>query len=231
MPTDRTTLLRCTIVSLLLAVGLTWSSVAFADYPMRVAQLERERLELAHDLEAGEADVDVLRDELKRRILELARRWMGTRWGLGAPQTKTPGQGKINCGMFVATVLGDAGIVVNRTRLQRQPAELIIKTFSRPTDIARFRNDDMATFLEGVRAMGDGIYIIGLDFHVGLLQVEGDDVRFIHASYVTHTVVNEDAAKAVPITTSKYRVVGKLLADRMVHQWAKKVRFRVKGHW
>lgn len=208
-----------------------FASNAGADYPADVAQLEVRRAELADELARGESDLKTLREEMERRILALASAWMGTRWGLGAPQTKTPGEGKINCGMFVATVLGDAGVVVNRSKLQRQPAELIIKTFSRPDDVARFRNDDMETFLRGVRDMGEGLYIIGLDFHVGLLSVSGDDVRFIHASYVTHTVVDEDAATAEPIVTSKYRVVGKLLDDRMVQRWAAQKRYAVKGNW
>ncbi len=223
--------IRQTLVAALIAIAALAPSVASADYPAKVERLAREHQALAKNVEDGKAGLATLRTELQRRILSLADDWMGTRWGLGAPQADEPGDGKINCGMFVATVLGDAGIIVNRVKLQRQPAELIIKTFSKPGDIARFRNDDMETFLEGVRTMGDGLYIIGLDFHVGLLSVSGDDIRFIHASYVTNTVVDEDAASAVPITTSKYRVVGKLLDDRMVRKWVEGRRFEVKGDW
>ena len=201
---------------------------ALADYPEFVAELEEERTELAED---RDRPTEALRRQLQQRMLKVAEEWMGTRWGLGRPQAKQPGDGKINCGMFVATVLGDAGIEVDRVKLQRQPAELIIKTFSKSDDIRRFRNDPVETFLTGTREMGDGLYIIGLDFHVGLLHVDGDDVRFIHASYVTHTVVSEDAASAEPIVTSKYRVVGKLLDDRMIRRWLDGERYRVVGNW
>lgn len=201
---------------------------AFADdYSTLVGNLNTQRVELA----AEAPGLEEARVELERRISLLAAEWLGTRWGLGLPQTSVPGEGKINCGMFVGTVLSDAGIVVDRKKLQRQPAELIIKTFSKPDDIERFRNATMPTFLDGVRAMGDGFYIIGLDFHVGFLRVAGDDVRFIHASYVTHIVIDEDAGEAEPIVTSKYRVVGKLADDSMVRRWLQGERFEVKGDW
>lgn len=158
--------------------------------------------------------------------------WYGTTWGLGGPQTQTPGSGKINCGMFVGRTLVDAGVNVRHKKLQRQPAELIIKSLVPKRLIRRFRRKPMPTFLEGVRAMGPGLYIIGLDFHVGFLKVEDDgDVRFIHASYVTKTVLDEPAAQAVPIKTSKYRVVGKLFAPELLSKWRAGRRVKVLGRW
>ena len=67
----------------------------------------------------------------------------------------------------------------------------------------------MKRFLDSVREMGPGLFIIGLDFHVGfLLQDAKGNIRFIHSSYETNLVRNEPASKAQPIITSKYRVVG-----------------------
>lgn len=77
----------------------------------------------------------------------------------------------------------------------------------------------------------EGGHIIGLDFHVGCLIVEGQDIRFIHASNITHTVVDEPAARAIPIVTSRYRVVGKLLDDAMIEAWLGAKRIDVKGRW
>ena len=97
--------------------------------------------------------------------------WYGTTWGLGAPQTKTPHEGKINCGMFVGRTLVDAGFNINASKLQRQPAELIIKTLVPKSHIKRWRNKPTEAFIEGIKEMGPGLYIIGLDFHVGYLLV------------------------------------------------------------
>ena len=57
------------------------------------------------------------------------------------------------------------------------------------------------------------------------------EVRFVHASYVTHTVVDELALDAEPIVTSKYRVVGKLFDDAMLDAWTSARRLPVLGNW
>lgn len=161
----------------------------------------------------------------------LTQHWMGTTWGLGLPQSDTPGVGKINCGTFVGTILSHLGVNVNVKKLQRQPSELIIKTFVRGRDIVRFRNRPTDEFVARVAALGDGVYIIGLDFHVGFLRVRDGEVRFVHASYVTHTVVDELASEAEPIRSSKYRVVGKIFDAKMMRDWRAGRRIPVVGNW
>jgi hypothetical protein len=89
----------------------------------------------------------------------------------------------------------------------------------------------MEKFLTSVREMGPGLFIIGLDFHVGFLIQTDTDLRFVHASYETETVVDESAAEAMPITSSKYRVVGKLLTDSNIEDWLDGRRIKVKGNW
>ncbi len=213
-----------TLQTLIIVLALFTSAVATAnDYE----QLQTQAVEVR----SSGPTVDEARTALTEVIVSLSQEWLGTRWGLGLPQSSTPQEGKINCGTFVGTLLVHAGFDVNHKKLQRQPAELIIKTFAGKDDIRRFRNRSMDEFVEGVREMGDGLYIIGLDFHVGYLLVEGESVRFIHASYVTETVVDEDAATAEPIVTSKYRVVGRLLTDETVKKWIAKKKIQVKGSW
>ena len=190
-----------------------------------------ELQEQADALRASPSNNAKARDELTRIVVGLSDVWLGTTWGLGRPQSAVPGQGKINCGTFVGTLLVHAGLNVNHKKLQRQPAELIIKSFASGDDIKRFRNRPMQAFLDGVRQMGDGLYIIGLDFHVGFLLVAGQSVRFIHASYVTETVVNEDAATAIPIQTSRYRVVGRVFTKAVLKKWRDGQKITVVGSW
>ena len=168
---------------------------------------------------------------IQAQVRRVAGRWIGTRWGLGAPQTRTPGEGKINCGTFVGTVLRDAGFVVDVDHLQRQPSQLIIASFVGADRVRKWSNASMERFLADLRRMGPGLYIIGLDFHVGFLLQSEDEVRFVHASYLTKTVVDEPAAAARPIADSKYRVVGKLLDRGNLRDWLEGNRIRVKGHW
>lgn len=172
------------------------------------------------------------RAHIQASVVALGTRWLGTAWGLGTPQAQVPGPGKINCGTFVGTVLRDAGFVVDVRTLQRQPSQLIIASFVAGKDrVKKFSNASMEDFLAEVRAMGPGLFIIGLDFHVGLLHQTERDLRFIHASYETRTVVDESAALATPIVTSKYRVVGKILTDANVRAWLAGDRIEVQGTW
>ncbi|MCP4449614.1 MAG: hypothetical protein GY811_30435 [Myxococcales bacterium] len=150
---------------------------------------------------------------------------------LGSPQTSTPQVGKINCGTFVGRILSDAGFNVNVRKLQRQPSQLIIKSFVSGSRIRKLSNKPMKKFLASVREMGPGLFTIGLDFHVGFLLQTDDDLRFIHASFETETVVNEDAATAMPIVTSGYKVVGKVLSPANIRSWVGGEKIAVKGNW
>lgn len=87
----------------------------------------------------------------------------------------------------------------------------------------------MNRFLSSVREMGPGLFIIGLDLHVGLLLQTDNELRFIHSSVMPGWVVNEDATIAPLIKNSGYRVVGKLLGRGNIASWLGKKRIRVKG--
>lgn len=212
----------------LFVLVLMWATPAFAQatYPQTVAQTGGLRTSAASMSDAA------LERALVAQMEALFSHWYGTAWGLGGPQTQEPGPGKINCGMFVGRTLVDAGANVRHIKLQRQPASLIIKSLVPKRLIRHFRNKSMDTFIKGVQAMGPGLYIIGLDFHVGFVLVKPDhEVRFIHASYVTKTVLNESARDAIPIKTSKYRVVGKLFSREYLKKWRRGKRFEVLGRW
>ncbi len=226
-------LLRLAVVCALLAGGALPAAHA-GRYQDAIHRAEARRVEWAArwaESEDRAALVAPIADEITRQVHALAGRWLGTRWGLGAPQTRIPGEGKINCGTFVGTVLRDAGFAVDVDKLQRQPSQLIIASFVGARRTRKWSDASMDRFIAEVRAMGPGLYIIGLDFHVGFLVQTERDLRFIHASYVTKTVVDEPAASARPITESRYRVVGKLLDRSNVRDWLERRPIRVKGHW
>lgn len=205
-----------------------------AEYADLVRSIEARRLGLSTRWAAG-GDRDAIAQraaaEIRAAVIDLARRWLGTRWGLGPPQAREPGPGKINCGTFVGTVLRDAGFRVDVGKLQRQPSQLIIRSFVGPPRTRRWSNASMERFLADMRRMGPGLFIVGLDFHVGLLVQTDRELRFIHASYVTRTVVDEPAAVAPPIVDSKYRVVGKLLDRANLEAWLEGRPIAVQGTW
>jgi hypothetical protein len=114
----------------------------------------------------------------------------------------------------VATVLRDAGYRLERIRLAQQASEHIIQTFVSERHIRRFNDASLGRFLRAVRADGEGMYIVGLDSHVGLLVCEPRGEFFIHSSGLRPwCVVKEPAAKSAALLASRYRVYGKLTDD------------------
>lgn len=223
--------LTCVVIAGTMAVSPAASAGDYADLEQTIAE-RRAALAERWDSAEDRADVEATaRAEILDNVTRLAAMWLGTRWGLGLPQLTEPGDGKINCGTFVGTVLRDAGFAVRVKKLQRQPSQLIIRSFVGSDRMKKFSNASMKKFLADVRDMGPGLFIIGLDLHVGFLVQTDDDLRFIHASYETETVVDEAAATATLIVDSKYRVVGKILDDDNVRDWLAGRRIRVKGNW
>lgn len=214
---------------------LITASAGAEDYDALKSELSRQQHVLGEHVDPSSlepSEKKSVHNTLMAGIERLFDAWEGTRWGLGLPQTQTPGGGKINCGMFVGTVLVHAGFQIDHKKLQRQPAELIIKSLAPASKIARFRNAPMDEFLEGVREHGPGLYIIGLDYHVGFLVVgQKGEIRYVHSSVVTRKVVDMKAAGAPTIVTSKYRVVGKILQDDMLQSWLTKREIPVLGDW
>jgi len=170
-----------------------------------------------------------LEQHLLGRIDALHKRWLGTRWGLGMPQTTRPQQGKVNCGLFVALILRYAGFNFNIWTFNRQAARDAIWSMAPRGQRRSFYRVKMKRFLAGVKKMGPGLFLIGLDFHIGFLRQDEAGLRFVHASYVDKKVVDEPASEAIPILTSRSRVVGKILQPKMLRWWLTDRRIKILG--
>jgi hypothetical protein len=189
-------------------------------YRETLAAVDRERLELAR--EYASAGTDSARAALLDAAGQLLRRaavaavvphWLGTRWDFNGT-TQIPGQGAIACGYFVTTLLRDLGVALDRIGLAQEPAERIIRALVAPAQISRFSDTPHERLLAALRRQGDGLYLVGLDIHVGFIVQEGETVHFIHSSYgEPRCVVVEEASAAPILAGSRYRVLGKLSGD------------------
>jgi hypothetical protein len=194
-------------------------------YPAVLAAAERERAGLAAELRGA-------RDEqAENRILDRARAalgrivadsilpaWNGTPWSLGGTAVG-PGEKPVACGYFVSTALEHAGLRVERRRLGQQAAENIVRTLVPADRVARFRRTPLDLFLHTVAGGGDGVYLVGLDYHVGFLVIEGGTSFFHHASRQAGQVVREPAVLSRALASSSYRVVGKLFDRGLAGTW------------
>jgi len=195
-----------------------WITLSFAadvgpqrePYADVVASLESRRRRLTEVSEAR----SVLRDAI---IDDLLPRWTGTPWAFYGDADE-PGVEPVACGYYVSGILRDAGLRVERQRLAQQAAEHIIQTFVPEERIRRFRDASAADVVAHV-AQRDGVWIVGLDFHVGFLVAEEGVVRFCHSTFVDAEGALCEDPLASPGFVSRYRVVGELLGDDVVRGW------------
>jgi hypothetical protein len=201
----------------------TASSQNYKEIP---AKLESKRLSLASRYQqASSAERTGVLAEARTAITQsiyddLFPAWYGTAWDFN-DTSEVPQQGKIACGYFVTTILRDAGLKVERVRLAQQASEHIILSLTTEPLVKRFRRVAIGDFVNAVKEWGPGIYIVGLDVHVGFIINTGNEVYFIHSSYVDpFMVVRENAIESPVLVASKYRVLGKVFADdRLISNW------------
>jgi hypothetical protein len=174
----------------------------------------------AHPDKRHDVFVQAERAVYESLVRDLFGFWLKTPWNYNGT-TQTPGKGKIACGYFVTTVLRDAGFNVERAKLAQQASEKIIKSLTLARNIKRYSNTPLKAFVDSVKRMGRGVYIVGLDSHVGFLVVDGRDVWFVHSSSLPPScVVREKAIESTSLRTSKYRVVGAVTGDRaLLWKW------------
>ncbi|MFT3681627.1 MAG: hypothetical protein QM791_15255 [Ferruginibacter sp.] len=132
--------------------------------------------------------------------------WYGTPWDFNGTSTQ-PGTGSIACGYFVTTVLQDAGVTINRSKMAQCASSILVEKTC--TAIERYSNKTIEHFVNGVKLKGKGLYITGLDAHTGFIYNDGREVYFIHSSiYPPRTVVKEKALESAALRYTKFRMIG-----------------------
>ena len=97
----------------------------------------------------------------------------------------------------------------------------IIKTLADKNSLRTFQSKPVTTIREHIIQSGPGLYIAGLDYHVGFLYNDGQEVYFIHSNYIQRAgVVKEIVTNSVAFAHSQFRITGKLNTDAvLLHQW------------
>ncbi len=192
-------------------------------YPIILENNELKRIEFSASYKQSKTKAD------RKRIIDQARNylneiitekifpaWYGTLWSFNG-NAQYPLQGSIACGSFVENVLKDIGFQIDN-RMSNQPSEYIIRNICDENNIARFSNASIKSFNNEFQKMGNGIYLVGLDNHVGFLYIRKGKYRFVH-SHGYLFVLSEISWLSPTLRMSKYRVVGKLFSAEMIEQW------------
>jgi hypothetical protein len=196
------------------------TSHAAPDYESIRTRLESQRTELAKSL-----DTDRPRTIARARLVlveamrdEILPAWNGTAWAMNGT-SQVPHEGSIACGYFVSTALLHAGFHVERAKLGQQAATHITKSLVTLEPIWHSSDQPIVDFVAKLRKGGDGIYLVGLDNHVGFVIVDGDATWFHHAGPGSDGVRREPAETASFLSTSRYREAAKLFDDALVEKW------------
>jgi len=197
-----------------------------ANYKQTLTKLEIWRTEQGKAYKSGSAKKKAeLIATSRKKILttltdEVFPAWYGTPWDFNGV-SQTPGEGKIACGYFVNTCLRDVGFKLPRIKFSQQPSGKIIRVFCPRSTIKVSSKRSMENITADLNQSGDGLYMVGLDSHVGFILVSGKKHQFIHADYYNRAtgVKSEKTTDKNPLSDSKYRMIGKLLTDEMVKNW------------
>ena len=176
------------------------------------------------------AAIDDARVLLESALPAMMRTWLGTPWDFNGTASGPGGDG-IACGYFVSTVLKDAGFRVHRYHLAQQPSENILRTFLPRRSCHLSAGVAYDAFTRSLETAEPGIYLVGLDTHVGFLVVGGGGFRFIHSSgSKPWAVVDESKDEAHVLRASNWRILGHLTNDREVlRKWLTGEEFAVHG--
>lgn len=201
-------------------------------YEVLREEAQRWRQEFDRAYRAAETDaqreavLDDARAFLELILPDLMRCWLGTPWDFQGT-AEGPGQGKVACGYFVATVLRDAGFKLNRYELAKRPSESILRAFLPREALTRRVGVPYDAYASELRGLEPGVRIVGLDTHVGFLVNDGRTFRFIHSSGSSPwCVVDEPEEEARVLRRSNYRVRGPITGNREVmRKWVCGERF------
>ena len=187
-------------------------------------EIRKSRLTQSYNAAQNDADREVVLSEsrilLESILPEMMRCWLGTQWDFNGT-SETPGNGKIACCYFVNTIMRDAGFSLPRIKLSQQPSQTILGAFVPRNSMSIRTGMDYSAFHELILSKDAGIYIVGLDKHVGFIVHDGNELHFIHASgSAPWCVVDETKENAVALQRSHYRVIGNVTAQtKTLKKW------------
>ena len=186
-----------------------------------------------------------IRDEARRFVVEtlvsqVFPAWMGMP-SAGGPQATAslphqPGM-YISCSYFLTAALQNAGLVLeSRARFAQAPAAWIEKALLPPGgQIHRYGNLAPEELERRLVELGDGLYVVGLNIHVGFIVVRDRHARFVHSSYTPPgTVVDEPVVSSLAIALSRskgYWISPLFRDDRIVELWLRRQPVPAPPQW
>ena len=198
-------------------------------YEITKSKLAVLKDKLANDYRTGKIDLDsVGRFFSYNLVYKILPYWYGTPWTFEG-HTNTPNKGEIACGYLISTTLKHFGMKVNRYKMAQQAALVGLKMIAKPEDIKKFSNDSFGDAAKKIEdSIGDGLYKVGFDYHVGYLYIDSLGMHFIHSNYMDPVAViveNAHFSDAFNNTTAVY--VTKMTNPFFLKKWLNNEEFSI----
>jgi hypothetical protein len=212
------------LIVLILSCGSVKEEKKVESYENMLKRISEKRHELQKKYKEGDdAAKDFVMDAARAFLFktitkDVFTQWYNTAWTFEGHCSK-PKQGSIACGYFVTAVLSDAGFDLPRSSWAQLASEVFILKMTK--DVKRFSNKPIADVKKYIMGRDDGLYIVGLDCHVGYIYKSANTLKFVHSNYYQRDigVMSENLDTKNPLNDSKYRIVGRILDDAMVKKW------------
>jgi len=201
-------------------------TITLTNYSVVKTTIEKGRVKLKDNYVLNEkksVTIDAARVKLTEYLYnDIFTHWYTTKWSFEG-HSETPKKGTIACGYFVSTTLKDVGFNLNRYKLAQKSPEDEAKVIACGTSIEKLQNVTKQELKKYFLKQKDGIYFIGLDFHVGYIYKKNQEVYFIHSNYIENKgVMKETIENSKAIVSSKYFITNITHNDILVKKWIMK---------
>jgi len=206
------------------------------DFPQKLAGIKSRQMELSRKWKSARKESEkaaireIARDFVIRSITDdIIPAWMGTKWAWGHDDdASVPHQAgkRVSCSLFVTAVLQNVGLRLDHRPLWANARALYIQRTLAPklSDLNYYHGLSPLNLGEKLAGLGDGLYAIGLNCHVGFLVVANKTARIIHSDYSDPEtgVRSEQIATSQAILNSQqagYWVTPLFHDDRLIEFW------------
>lgn len=195
------------------------------EYKVLQERIHYKRLEYEQRWHAEPERQEVILTQAKRYVERtlgdsIFYYWYGTAYDFNGI-TQQPKQGKIACGYFVTTTLQQMGFSIPRVALAQQAASVILNSLCTPESIKIYQS--LTALKKHMDAQPQGLYLIGLDTHVGYLWKTERELYMVHSSQSGNNQVSRERwDQSTVLSRSKAFYVGDLLGnERLMETWVK----------
>lgn len=202
---------------------LIYLVAAISSYTICKNNIEKERTQLKATFNSSTNTTEILnksRKQLTQYLVDdIFNYWYTTKWSFEG-HTEIPKQGTIACGYFVSTTLRDVGFKLNRFKLAQKSPEEEAKSIACGTTIEKLQNISKQELKNHFLKKQDGLYFIGLDFHVGYIYKDKSEIYFIHSNYIDNKgVMKETLESSKAIMSTNYYIANITNNDVLIKKW------------